>query len=143
MELKFRAWDDKKFTYSEEYEIKGSTKGDTLAKFFGDCLGCKFQLCIGLKDDEGNDIYEGDILQRIGTDDIFHGSADDLPSADPFKITTEIVELKVQADKFGTTFFGYSLCRQRTYSERTNPARYEVVGNIFENPELVPGRHKA
>lgn len=143
MELKFRAWDDKRFTYSEEYEVNGSTNGDTLTKFFDDCFGCEFQVCTGLKDDEGNDIYEGDILQRVGTRDIFQGSADDVPGANPFKITTETVELKVKTDQFGTTSFGYSLCRQGTYSERTNPARYEVVGNIFENPELVSGRHEA
>ena len=95
------------------------------------------QQLTGLPDNNGNDTYEGDILQRVGTRDIFQGSANDIFGGNPLKITTEAVEIKVKTDEFGTTSFGYSLCRQYTYSERTNPAIYTVIGNIYELPELL------
>lgn len=140
MELKFRAWDGTHFTYSHQYESKGKDKGDVFAEFFDECLGCEFNLCTGLKDDFGNDIYEEDILQRVGTRDAFFADSSG-NTADTLKITTEVVQLKVESDEFGKTSFGYSLHRQATYSERNNHATYKVIGNTYENKS--PKRRKS
>ena len=86
----------------------------------------------GLLDKNGKEIFEGDILKRVGRNDIFQGSADDIPGANPINIKIEVVEIKVT-----NTCFGFSLSPERTYSERGNPATYEIIGNIYENPDLL------
>lgn len=91
----------------------------------------------GLPDKLNNDIYEGDILERIGSYDNFT----------PIPMNTRkrqliVVELNVEHDEFGKTSFGFSMHTQSSYSERTNPATYEKIGNIHDNPELLKINHK-
>lgn len=88
---------------------------------------------IGLKDKHGKDIFEGDVLERIGTKDHFTH----IPEMDNITRELVVVELKVFKDNFGVQSFGFSLNTQRTYSERSNPATYEIIGNIHDNPELL------
>jgi uncharacterized phage protein (TIGR01671 family) len=142
-EIKFRAWD-------KLNERMCKVNRYSWAKFVNECIieheGKTFACApidielmqfTGLKDKNGKEIYEGDIVQRVGTRDIFQGTADDVFGANPFTITEEVVELKVCADQFGNTTFGYSLNTQRTYSERSNPATYEIIGNIYQHSHLL------
>lgn len=146
-EIKFRAWDSKNdiMVYQDEEGIFDFKKnGDRVRSvqdlwsitthFYKDIIPMQFT---GLLDKNRKEIYEGDILQRIGRMDIFQGTADDIPGANPITITEEVVELKVCSNEFGSATFGYSINTQRTYSERTKPATYEIIGNKFENPELL------
>lgn len=100
--------------------------------------GCEIMQNTGLKDKNGSEIYEGDVLERKGLRDIFVGSYDDKPGATPFITENVVVSINEKHDEFGTASVGFSLTHQRSYSERTHPATYEIIGNIYENPELLP-----
>lgn len=144
-ELKFRAWDKghNKMSYKVNlYSMNSRGKIDKAQinmKQVMNTIGfdCEVMQYTGLKDKNGKEIYEGDILQRVGTRDIFQGSADDVSGAISRKVTTEVVDLKVRSDEFGNTTVGYSLHTQASYSERSSPATYEIIGNIYENSELI------
>lgn len=81
--------------------------------------------------------YEGDVLERIGTiDDFSHRGIN------TFKRDIVVVELIGTKDGFGKKEFGFSINTQRSYSERTRPATYTIIGNIHDNPELLNNEQK-
>jgi len=103
---KFRAWSNVEMSTSDEY--------DSMADFWLDCNYCKIMQYTGLKDKNGNPIYEGDILKGINgvigqvifNDGAFLFSVDMMPLVD---------------------FTNYS-----------NTEKWaEIIGNIYENPELL------
>jgi len=69
----------------------------------------------GLKDKNGKEIYEGDIIQVLDKEDY----------PEPL-----ILIGKVDSDKWGTWVFGYGYLQDFE-------GMYEVIGNIHENPELL------
>lgn len=83
--------------YENNYEIRYDVRGETIGQF------------TGLYDARGKEIYEGDILQSIGTD-IF-------------------VEVIYDAPEFcyKHNVFGYRFLNR--------PKEFEVVGNIHDKPE--------
>lgn len=129
--IEFRAWDDKRFTYSNEYEVKRDTAGDTLSKFFDECFGCEFQQYVGLTDKEDNKIYEGDILlfkMMDGTERHFKvwftigGFAINQFEDDFYKSIDEIGFWSGLSDMHTASFVNGNCQR---------------IGNVFENPELL------
>ena len=110
-ELKFRAYCDKydtKMQRSENYESVG--------EFFDANPACdhiNHMQFTGVKDKNGVDIYEGDILSSIG-------GVSDLKSVFWHE---EYLKYKFNKTSGGLTKFIGS--------------RNEVVGNIYENPELL------
>ena len=118
--LKFRCWDKlaKQFTYPDKgyqghYVLTLNGQFQNLQNGSG---GDEYvvQQFTGLKDYESNDIYEGDIV-RYELDGIVY---------------TQTVE-------WGNN--GWEMIDTRLYSTPliTNLPNFEVIGNIFEHPELL------
>ena len=128
-EIKFRVWDDDAeiMIYSDGHEIEnadywweidplrlgcvtGSTDGNTLEPLEPIVTYYdKIMQLTGLEDKNGREIWEGDILQ-------------DTSNPEDIKVVEWEEELA-----------GFMMPLQ-SYCERW----YEVIGNIYENPEIIP-----
>lgn len=91
---------------------------------------CTVQQCTGLKDKDGNLIFEGDIVEYINEEEAFCGDE-------------EILNCKfvVKWSGWQACFFFDGLSRDEEYEfnctcdEPKNV--FKIIGNIFANPELL------
>jgi uncharacterized phage protein (TIGR01671 family) len=125
-EIKFRYYDStiKQFIYSDEFSYPGIC--ERLEMFFGKARNYSedvIQQYTGLKDKSGKEIYEGDIVQynrRSSYDGINF-------------------EVKWSEDNWGWVLVSKN--KDYLINEQTPEGyRYEfieIVGNIFENPDLL------
>lgn len=108
-ELKFRAWDKelKLMASSPNFYIDN---GKPL--IYGDYILMQYT---GLKDQGGNEIFEGDILKQY--DKLFSVIVEYTPPS--FVLRVNRIEL-----------------RNRTYTLKEHNI-FDIIGNIFETPELL------
>ncbi len=125
-EIKFRIWDPETKTLHNDITLQDIREGisysetlvDSKALVYAeygqsDCMfkdGLVWTQYTGLKDKNGKEIYEGDILQRINS-----------------TLKTRPISFKDGAFNDGQ----FIICK--TYIKEVN---LEVIGNIYENPEL-------
>lgn len=77
----------------------------------------------GLRDKNGKEIYEGDIIQ---TND-----------SEGNQILHEVYYLESEA-RFATKLIGYENLNEGSLTQKwINELDFEVIGNIFDNPELL------
>lgn len=125
--LKYRVWNPKAKNWDDGVWMyqSGQLDHDTMA---GELNNCVVQRFTGMKDTRGTPIYEGDILQEIMTEEMAINE-DSSP-----------LELELVFFATGTYFIGNlgGPFYDHVYSHSPDIlGDYIVVGNKFENPELL------
>lgn len=124
-EIKFRAWniDEKIMCYDNEDDSSDywdgviSSRIGLINSFLGAKRWYKYMQCTGLKDMHGNEVYEGDFL--LGFDDELTGV---------IKWCEESAAFSFESDTGGA------------YLSEAYLLNFKVIGNIYENPELLEGK---
>lgn len=122
-EIKFRAWDSKKMVYLAPLEVENQNMGLILSGNIDGKPEAVMQYT-GLKDKNGKEIYEGDIVN-------YGDNFSSLVIWDEFAVReTPGFWLEERGD--------YGYLRFHTMTAYTNPI--EILGNIYENPELLDNK---
>lgn len=119
-ELKFRAWDkvEKKMLFdADPFALHVSGSNEPLLAKTHKNEDCIFEQYTGLKDKNGKEIYEGDILQDIDGD-------------------TATVIWRVQQAEWGIRWSANKAEDSLSHRMLWDGLK-EVIGNIHENPELL------
>ena len=117
--LKFRIWDGEKMHYPIDiqilaYAVFWKNEGDWARYSIGGTVRSGVQQYIGLKDRNGKEMYSGDIVRKYFLTDT-GWNHNNLP----------VFEVKWNQQHCG---YGITVGSRHCY---------EVVGNMFENPELL------
>lgn len=113
-ELKFRAWDKKSKQFVDDFIIDrlGNEYQTNKCEFWGDDRDIVLIQYTGLKDKNGKEIYEGDVIKNYQAD-------------------INIVNFSYGCFGFQNYHAGHIPLHIQGINEKS-----EIIGNIYENPEL-------
>ena len=128
-EIKFRAWDGSQMLTICRLGLRGFSHETWSSSPVSNKIHSNDSLELmqftGLKDKNGKEIYEGDVLSL------------DYPIKDAFGDDNSSIRIKVFIEFQGGSFWfsgeGYTDCNWHFYNEIDR----EIIGNIYENPELL------
>ncbi len=133
---RFRVWSELNKAFFRPYSFNLSFNGEIVSR---DSLGlvileqqnkCIVQQFTGLQDAKGEDIYEGDIVTALSSDNQYRS-----------KIVWVDSEARFGAESIPQVRLikGKSVMPHQTTSFNLTMgcSRWNVIGNIFENPELL------
>ena len=144
VEMKYRAWDgEKMWTEITGFECtSGTVDGIFLDGDYHNIKDEQIEVLrfTGLRDKDGKEIYEGSIV--ITKDYPFYG---DDPCEKELNYVGEVFwdeeglrwcyEMHVVSDRVRGAACGDTLCNWK--HDDKNSSDWEVIGNIYENPELL------
>lgn len=143
-EIKFRAWDDAIIHIMPQMVGPFMIKDSVLASYAN--INAPLMQYTGLKDKNGVEIYEGDILQRPSTiNSEYHGDwiRDEVTSKPGQWFASHVSSEKgglprgYTAGPLIDSYFEYD-GKLYAFHEGYEPeCMGEVIGNIYENPELL------
>ena len=119
-EIKFRAWED-------ESEVMRYSNDMHLAEFFNYCEGWKIMQYTGLKDKNGKEIYEGDIIEL---------GVEKKPAFFIYEVMWDFLGFNFRRKGTSNIIFPFK-DDLGIYEWKKNFLQVEVIGNIYENPELL------
>ena len=130
-EIKFRAWDTERKEWKSRLNVYVNGAGEKIWQFGNDFevySEVALSQCTGLKDEKGVEIYEGDLFGLMG------GDKDRPHEYEVFGevyFDTDFAGFCVKYPNGGWTTLGEHLLEKQNHRE--------VIGNIYENPELIKG----
>ena len=143
-EIKFRAWG---VNIKEFLSPDGKVFGLTLKEIqnIEDISLWEFQQFTGLHDKNGKEIYEGDIVKTVQRTIMVSGKIGDIGAKQEYGEKYEqILEVYSEPAMWLTRHTNGGYCGHliTMVSSSTDSGGYtEVIGNIYENPELLPANH--
>jgi len=125
-EIKFRVWDNhfqKWITQGVTISLDGTIKEVSLGEIMGEEHNCILQQYTGLKDKHCKNICEGDFVKSLYRDATPDGRISEEWS-EPREVIWSNMDIGFRLGKYHLSL-------------STNANNIEIVGNIFENPELL------
>jgi uncharacterized phage protein (TIGR01671 family) len=126
--IKFRVWDnEEKRMYIDDDRMMDVVNPTQLCEWDGSCTTNKltFLQFTGFKDNQGNDIYEGDIFGEMD------GNKDRIGEYEFHGVISYDSELGCFVSELHNGGFMY------LYEFLSKYHTSEIIGNIYENPELI------
>lgn len=118
-EIKFRSWLKIKkvmlIEFTMDNKLDSESEKNVLMQY------------TGLKDTNGKEIYEGDVIKGHTFDERINEK--------------QIGEIAYNEDRHGFVFIPSRMKRKNLYYPLFSVVTCEVIGNIYENPELLEVQH--